>query len=140
MPNAVEAYKRLERRFHDIAVLGDTIRMLHWDQATMMPPRGAEARSEQLARLEVLRHERLTAPDVATLLADAEAGAAGLDPWQSANLREMRRIADHGGRRARGPRRRPQPGELDVRDHLARRRGGTAISPPSAPSCRTCST
>ena len=94
MPNAVEAYKRLERRFHDIAVLGDTIRMLHWDQATMMPPLGAEARSEQLARLEVLRHERLTAPDVAALLADAEAGAAGLDPWQSANLREMRRIAD----------------------------------------------
>jgi carboxypeptidase Taq len=94
MPNAFDAYKRLERRFHDIAVLGDTIRMLHWDQATMMPPGGAEARSEQLARLEVLRHERLTAPDVATLLADAEARASGLDPWQSANLREMRRIAD----------------------------------------------
>jgi carboxypeptidase Taq len=97
MPNASDAYKRLERRFHDISVLGDTIRMLHWDQATMMPPRGAEARSEQLARLEVLRHERLTAPDVAALLADAEGGASGLDPWQSANLREMRRIADQAG-------------------------------------------
>jgi carboxypeptidase Taq len=97
MPNALDAYSRLERRFHDIGVLGDTIRMLHWDQATMMPPRGAEARSEQLARLEVLRHERLTAPDVAALLADAEAGASGLDPWQSANLREMRRLADQAG-------------------------------------------
>ena len=97
MPNPMDAYRRLERRFHDIAVLGDTIRMLHWDQATMMPPRGAQARSEQLARLEVLRHERLTAPDVAALLADAEAGASGLDAWQSANLREMRRIAHQAG-------------------------------------------
>ena len=97
MPNTAEAYSRLERRFHDICVLGDTIRVLHWDQATMMPPRGAEARSEQLARLEVLRHERLTAPETAALLADAEAGAAGLGPWQSANLREMRRLADQAG-------------------------------------------
>jgi carboxypeptidase Taq len=97
MPNAAEAYSRLERRFHDICVLGDTIRVLHRDQATMMPPRGAEARSEQLARLEVLRHERLTTPETVALLADAEAGAAGLGPWQSANLREMRRLADLAG-------------------------------------------
>jgi carboxypeptidase Taq len=97
MPNAAEAYSRLERRFHDICVLGDTIRMLHWDQATMMPPRGAEARSEQLARLEVLRHERLTAPETTALLADAEAGIAGLGPWQGANLREMRRLTDLAG-------------------------------------------
>jgi len=98
MPTAAaapaDAYDRLERRFHDIAVLGDTIRMLHWDQATMMPAGGAMARSEQLARLEVLRHERLTAPDVGDLLAAAEADAITLGPWQQANLREMRRIAD----------------------------------------------
>jgi len=94
MPTAADIYGRLERRFHDIAVLGDTIRMLHWDQATMMPTGGAMARSEQLARLEVLRHERLTAPDMPDLLAEAEAGAAVLGPWQQANLREMRRLAD----------------------------------------------
>lgn len=95
IPNLPEAYSRLERRFHDISVLGDTIRMLHWDQATMMPPRGAEARSEQLARLEVMRHERLAAPDMAGLLDDAEAEASALGPWQAANLREMRRLAGH---------------------------------------------
>jgi len=94
MQTAADAYNRLERRFHDIAVLGDTIRMLHWDQATMMPTGGATARSEQLARLEVLRHERLTAPDMPDLLAEAETGAATLGPWQQANLREMRRLAD----------------------------------------------
>lgn len=94
LPNVPAAYGRLEQRFHDISVLGDTIRMLRWDQATMMPPRGAEARSEQLARIEVLRHERLTAPDIEALLAEAEVDTAVLDAWQSANLREMRRLAD----------------------------------------------
>jgi carboxypeptidase Taq len=93
--NLPEAYGRLELKFHDIGVLGDTIRLLHWDQATMMPPQGTGARSEQLARLEAMRHERLTAPDLAELLADAEAGASALDPWQAANLREMRRLASN---------------------------------------------
>lgn len=93
IPNLPEAYGRLEQRFHDIGVLGDTIRLLHWDQATMMPPQGAGARSEQLARLEAMRHERLTAPEIAALLDDAEASAPDLDPWQAANLREMRRLA-----------------------------------------------
>ena len=94
MTTASDAYSRLERRFHDVSILGDTIRMLHWDQATMMPTGGAGARSEQLARLEVLRHERLTAPEVEGLLADAGAGAGELGPWQQANLNEMRRLAD----------------------------------------------
>lgn len=94
MTNASDAYARLERRFHDISILGDTIRMLHWDQATMMPTGGAGARSEQLAGLEVLRHERLTAADMADLLTAAEAAAVSLGAWQQANLREMRRIAD----------------------------------------------
>jgi carboxypeptidase Taq len=40
-----------------------------------------------------MRHERLTAPDLFALLTDAEASAAALDPWQGANLREMRRLA-----------------------------------------------
>lgn len=94
MTNASNAYSRLERRFHDISVLGDTIRMLHWDQATMMPTGGAGARSEQIARLEVIRHERLTTGDMAAFLAEAEATAASLGSWQQANLREMRRVAD----------------------------------------------
>jgi len=94
MPTASDAYNRLERRFHDISVLGDTIRLLQWDQATVMPAGGAGARSEQLARLEVLRHERLTAPEVRDLLTDADAGAAILGEWQQANLREMRRLVE----------------------------------------------
>jgi carboxypeptidase Taq len=97
MSNLPDAYSRLERHFHDIAVLGDTIRLLQWDQATMMPTGGAGARAEQMARLQVQRHERLTAPDIETLLTEAEESAESLGPWQQANLREMRRIADEAG-------------------------------------------
>lgn len=93
--NLPDAYGRLEKRFHDISVLGDTIRLLQWDQATMMPTGGAGARSEQMARLQVLRHERLTAPDIEALL--GEAAATSLDSWQQANLQEMRRMVALAG-------------------------------------------
>ncbi|MGD8809776.1 MAG: carboxypeptidase M32, partial [Gammaproteobacteria bacterium] len=75
-------------------MLDDTIRMLRWDQSTMMPTGGAGARSEQIARLSALRHERLVAPETADLLAAAAADGDALGPWQRANLREMRRLAD----------------------------------------------
>ena len=69
MPNATDAYARLEGLFHDVAVLGDTIRLLHWDQAAMMPSGGGGARAEQLARLSAMRHDRLTASGLRDLLA-----------------------------------------------------------------------
>jgi carboxypeptidase Taq len=65
--------------------------MLHWDLATVMPPGGAEARAEQLAVLKSVRHGLLTDGEVDDLLAAAETGA-DLDPWQRANVREMRRV------------------------------------------------
>ena len=92
MTAAMDAYSRLERHFHDIIVLGDAVRVLHWDQATIMPPGGASARSEQLARLEALRHGKLTDPEIPALLDGAEQSKSELGEWQRANLREMRRM------------------------------------------------
>ena len=63
---SMAAYRDLEQPFRRIAVLGGAEAVLHWDNAVMMPPGGAPARAEQLAELEVLRHEMATAP------ADAE--------------------------------------------------------------------
>jgi carboxypeptidase Taq len=91
---ALAAYTRLEDRFARIIALGDAEAMLHWDLATMMPPGGAAARADQLAVLKSVRHGLLTAPEVGDLLAEA-AGADGLDPWQRANLAEMRRAHAH---------------------------------------------
>lgn len=64
--------------------------MLDWDAAAMMPAGGGEARADQLASLKVLRHELLTHPAVEELLAGAEQ-VSELDPWQRANVSEMRR-------------------------------------------------
>ena len=89
------AYARLEARFRRLHALREAAGVLHWDMSAMMPAGGAEARTEQLAALDVTCHELLAAPDVADLLAEAEVRADGLGPWQRANLGEMRREWRH---------------------------------------------
>lgn len=88
------AYQTLETRFRQLGALGEAEAMLGWDSSTMMPEAAAPARAEQVATLRVLNHEILTAPETAGLL-DAASGQNDLDPWQSANLREMRRRWQH---------------------------------------------
>ncbi|MFQ5774717.1 MAG: carboxypeptidase M32 [Kiloniellaceae bacterium] len=91
----MSAYEALERRFRRLSALRDAAGVLRWDMATMMPPGGAEARSEQLAAIQVTCHELLSDPALADLLAATADEAPDLDPWQRANLREMRRIRLH---------------------------------------------
>jgi carboxypeptidase Taq len=91
----MEAYRRLEAAFRRHALIGETIGVLHWDMSVMMPPGGAGARAEQIADLRVVSHDMLTAPRIASDLAAAEADVMALDPWQAANLREMRRAWLH---------------------------------------------
>ena len=85
------AYHELEARFHRVANLRQAVSMLGWDLATMMPEGGRAARAEQVATLRVLAHELLTDARASDLLGAAETEAGGLDAWQRANLREMRR-------------------------------------------------
>jgi carboxypeptidase Taq len=85
------AYHQLETRFRRIGTLAEAIGVLHWDARAMMPSGGAGARAEQLATLRLVAHEQLIAPELGELLAEADAESGGLDRWQRANLREMRR-------------------------------------------------
>lgn len=87
------AYARLEDRFRRIGILGDSLSMLHWDAAVLMPAGAADSRAEQCALLKTLAHEGLTAPDLPDLL--DQALAEETDPWRRANLREMRRDHAH---------------------------------------------
>ncbi|TXL71522.1 carboxypeptidase M32 [Vineibacter terrae] len=91
---ANKAYLDLEARFRRLSAIEGALAILGWDRSTMMPPGSADDRGEQTAALGVLAHEILSAPQVGDLLAGAEA-AGGLDAWQSANLREMRRAWIH---------------------------------------------
>lgn len=85
------AYHHLEQRFAELSLLSDALGILGWDTQTQMPAGAAESRGAQVATLSRLSHERLTAPEVADWLDEAEAGTADPDPWPQANLREMRR-------------------------------------------------
>jgi carboxypeptidase Taq len=60
-------------RTADLRALQGALTLLAWDQETYLPPKGAEARGEQLAALQGLYHEKLTAPELGDLLARAEA-------------------------------------------------------------------
>ena len=87
------AYRQLEQRFARMGAIAEATGMLHWDMAAVMPEGGHESRAEQLATLNVIGHEMLTAPEMSDLL--ELAGEAGLDDWQRANLHEMKRIHGH---------------------------------------------
>ncbi len=99
--NASEAtaYGRLEALFRQLDALSGAEAMLHWDMATMMPPGGSDARADQLACLRAFGHERLTAPEMVELLAQAESEVSvDQQPeavWRQANVREMRRRHAH---------------------------------------------
>jgi carboxypeptidase Taq len=86
-----EAYRALEARFARMSHIGGALAVLQWDQQVMMPPGGNRVRAEQMATLRQLAHELLTGAETGELLDAAEQDAAGLGPWQAANLREMRR-------------------------------------------------
>jgi carboxypeptidase Taq len=87
-------YETLHARFARLGAVREALGVLHWDAATNMPEGGAESRAEQLATLKVIVHDGLTDPALPDLLAGAE-GQNDLDPWQRANIAEMRRGVAH---------------------------------------------
>ena len=89
MNAAVEPLVGLEtvfRRLHHLAHLGS---IASWDQASMMPAKGNEARAAAMAELDVLLHQTLTERSLGVLLDAAE--RLPLAPEQAASVREMRR-------------------------------------------------
>ncbi|MFO1037126.1 MAG: carboxypeptidase M32 [Geminicoccaceae bacterium] len=87
-------YAALEERFKRIGDVEGALSILEWDTAVMMPKAASASRGEQLATLSRLAHELLTANETGELIGSAEQ-ESDLDPWQAANLREMRRRYRH---------------------------------------------
>ncbi len=88
-------YEDLERVFARRAALGDAAGILGWDAQTLMPAGAAAGRAEQLATLRGLAHDMLVDPRLGDQLDAAERERGALDPWEAANLREMRRAHAH---------------------------------------------
>ncbi|OXS14379.1 carboxypeptidase M32 [Zobellella denitrificans] len=78
----VEHFEQLHHLQHLGAICG-------WDQATMMPPGGNEARAEALGTLAVLCHRQLQDDRLPDWF--AAAGEEALTPEQGVSLHEMRR-------------------------------------------------
>jgi carboxypeptidase Taq len=87
-------YDTLRDRFARLGALREALAMLYWDAATNMPEGGSPSRAEQVATLKVIVHDGLNDPALPDLLAGAE-GQNDLDPWQRANVAEMRRAVAH---------------------------------------------
>ena len=81
------AFDSLMAHARDTAALDNVMTRLGWDQRTMMPHGAAHLRSEELAALETVLHQRRTDPRIGDWLEAAEAP----DDAGTAALRELRR-------------------------------------------------
>jgi carboxypeptidase Taq len=69
----MRAFDELRTRLAQVSDLGRAVRLLSWDQQTMMPRGGAAARAEGLATLGRLAHDEFTSDEVGRLLDELRA-------------------------------------------------------------------
>jgi carboxypeptidase Taq len=91
-----DALAELQERMTDVTDLLKILRLLSWDQQTMMPPAGVTHRAEQLALVQRLAHEKLADTRTGELLERLRGREASLDPDSddAALIRLVRR--EHG--------------------------------------------
>ncbi len=75
-------FVELKTRLMEIADLGKIGAVLSWDQQTMMAPKGAAMRAEQMATLGKIAHEKFTSDEIGKLLDDLRDYEASL-PYDS---------------------------------------------------------
>ena len=78
----IERFAELRERLCEVWDLGKAAGLLAWDQQTMMPPRGAAVRAEQLGTLSKVIHERFVDPEIGRLLDDLRGYGESL-PFES---------------------------------------------------------
>src|SRR5215211_1254184 len=102
--NPEQAYKELVSLSREESVLSSCVDLLDWDQEIYMPPAGVKHRSEQMALLAGLVHDRATNPRYDELLSAVEGSSLVTDREspEAVNVRELRRGYD---RERRIPRR-----------------------------------
>lgn len=87
-----DAYQQLVQQISEIGQLESVEAILDWDQETYMPPKGVNARAEQLSLLARLIHDRRSDSVVGDLLSRMNGAAS--DPIKETNIRETQRIYD----------------------------------------------
>lgn len=90
-------YQELIALVRQANLMASTGAILSWDQETMLPPRGVDHRSQQMAQIARLSHEMVTSPRVGELLDACESDSTIMkDPRSMAavNVRETRHEYD----------------------------------------------
>lgn len=82
-------YSQLEKHFKKLSHLDHLAAICGWDQASMMPEGGNDARAEAMAELAMISHSTATAPHLSDWF--AQAALQTLDPQQRRSLEEMKR-------------------------------------------------
>jgi carboxypeptidase Taq len=81
----MSAYKTLESRWHQVSDIEHALSILSWDEATMMPPGGGEARAKASAGLRAIRHDMIVQKEMSDLIHRAKE-EKDLNHWQRSNL------------------------------------------------------
>jgi carboxypeptidase Taq len=94
-----QPYDELLNRMREAAKLASVAHLLGWDQETMMPPKAAGCRAEELELIAELAHRKSIDPRIGELLEACEQDKGlGADTTAAANLREIRRDYDRARR------------------------------------------
>ncbi len=84
----------LRDKLGEIQDLGRAAALLAWDERTMMPAAGAEARAETLGTLARVRHDMFTADEIGRLIDQARSGPeADVPPGESVDADLVRIVA-----------------------------------------------
>jgi carboxypeptidase Taq len=89
MTDIRKTYENLITEYKAYTTLGSVAGLLHWDMQTMMPPKGAKQRADQMAILSGLSHQKLTSQKVGELLNNLKNSTNSLTEAERANLREI---------------------------------------------------
>jgi carboxypeptidase Taq len=81
-------YDKLMKKAKANTILQSTADIIRWDMETMMPPKGINLRSEQLARLSEIEHKMVTAPEIGILLEKIE----GHQNYETLDITQKRNV------------------------------------------------
>lgn len=87
------SWDRLLERFTELEDIATLIKLAHWDQEVLMPPKAGPTRARALATMQSIAHDRLKDPALGELLVELEADDS-LDATQQASIRVLRRDFD----------------------------------------------
>src|SRR5213078_1781069 len=95
------AVEDLRERLGEIHDLSRAASLLAWDERTMMPPAGMEARAETLATLAKVRHEMFTDDEIGRLLDQVRAAPGGDAPPGESIAADLVRVVSRDWEKAR---------------------------------------